>query len=395
MEENKEFNNETVSEENVNGNEPKTASATKDTAANVAETTESAETTAENAAETTETTEDAAENAAENTEETAATAFGEELAETGAGTETSADENVPEKKKNIIMKPILIAAGIVIVVALAALVIRMFFNTGLEGTWHFVRQVPMMAANATDDEAVENVNVDYYFTFSGKEVQATIGTVTSKGTYEIFKNTEGKSVVTMDLTDLVTSYNFLPYGEYEISISGNIFTGRKLVLTTPTDEADPIEMTSDSYKAPAINRENEFTPKDEITGKWVFNQNGSDLSYDFTKDGKAHYQEKFSQMNMYTGSNMTIDYAIDGIYDFSDSTITVTYIFTKESSMDISYQLDNDTLYINGFPFVREGTEVTSAAETAAENKTETAAENEAETVAETIAETAAESEAE
>ena len=100
-------------------------------------------------------------------------------------------------------------------------------------------------------------------------------------------------------------------------------------------------------------------------------------------------------MNMYTGSNMTIDYAIDGIYDFSDSTITVTYIFTKESSMDISYQLDNDTLYINGFPFVREGTEVTSAAETAAENKTETAAENEAETVAETIAETAAESEAE
>ena len=240
MDENKEFNNETVSEENVTNTEAEAA---------------------ETAAEVTEAAEDAAEAAEEAAEESAEviseadTAFGEELAEV----EADAPAEAP-KKKSLIMKPVLIAAGIVIVVALAALVIRLFFNTGLDGTWHYVRQVPMLASDATSDEAVENVDVDYYFTFSGSEVKATIGTVTSKGTYEVHKNDDGKSVMTMELTDLITSYNFLPYGEYEVNVSGNAFTGRKLTLTTASDESATIEMTSASYSAPEIKRENDFTP---------------------------------------------------------------------------------------------------------------------------------------
>ncbi|MBQ1898724.1 MAG: hypothetical protein II163_06110, partial [Ruminococcus sp.] len=116
----------------------------------------------------------------------------------------------PQKAKPTVMKPILIAAGIVLVVALAVIVIRLFFNSSVEGTWHYVREVPMMSAEATDDEAVENVKVDYYFTFKGNnEVSATIGTITSNGTYEITKNAEGKTAITMNLTDLITSYNFL------------------------------------------------------------------------------------------------------------------------------------------------------------------------------------------
>ena len=99
----------------------------------------------------------------------------------------------PQKSKPVIMKPILVAAGIVLVVALAVIVIRLFFNSSVEGTWHYVREVPMMAADATSDEAVESVKVDYYFTFEGNDkVTATIGTITSKGTYEITKNAEGK-----------------------------------------------------------------------------------------------------------------------------------------------------------------------------------------------------------
>ena len=273
MDENKEFNNETVSEENVTNTEAEAA---------------------ETAAEVTEAAEDAAEAAEEAAEESAEviseadTAFGEELAEV----EADAPAEAP-KKKSLIMKPVLIAAGIVIVVALAALVIRLFFNTGLDGTWHYVRQVPMLASDATSDEAVENVDVDYYFTFSGSEVKATIGTVTSKGTYEVHKNDDGKSVMTMELTDLITSYNFLPYGEYEVNVSGNAFTGRKLTLTTASDESATIEMTSASYSAPEIKRENDFTPVESIQGKWIFNQEGYDLSYEFSKDGTATYHEKY------------------------------------------------------------------------------------------------------
>ena len=345
MDENKEFNNETVSDEDVNNTEA---------AADVSGTAE--ENTEEAAADTAETVED-------NTDEvladdTAAGEFAEELAEVGEDAAATAPA-----KKSIIMKPILIAACIVFVVALAALVIRLFFNTGLDGTWHYVRQVPMLASDATSDEAVENVDVDYYFTFSGSEVKATIGTVTSKGTYEVHKNDDGKSVMTMELTDLITSYNFLPYGEYEVNVSGNAFTGRKLPLTTASDESATIEMTSASYSAPEIKRENDFTPVESIQGKWIFNQEGYDLSYEFSKDGTATYHEKVSQMNMYTGANMTIDYTIEGIYDVNDTSITMHFYYTKDSSMDITYQSDGDTLYINGFPFVKEGTATSAEAE--------------------------------
>ena len=339
MDENKEFNNETVIDENLSDTEAEVTEAVEETA-------ETVEETAENAVD----------EAVENIEDTPA--FGDELAETEAEAPAKTEE-----KKSIIMKPILIAAGIVIVVALAALVIRLFFNTGLDGTWHYVRQVPMLASDATSDEAVENVDVDYYFTFSGSEVKATIGTVTSKGTYEVHKNDDGKSVMTMELTDLITSYNFLPYGEYEVNVSGNAFTGRKLTLTTSSDESATIEMTSASYSAPEIKRENEFTPVEDIQGKWLFNQEGYDLSYEFRKDGTASYHEKVSQMNMYTGANMTIDYSIEGIYDVNDTSITMHFYYTKDSSMDITYQSDGDTLYINGFPFVREGTATAAEAE--------------------------------
>ena len=267
------------------------------------------------------------------------------------------------QKKPLVMKPVLVAAGIVLVVALAVIVIRLFFNSSVEGTWHYVREVPMMAADATSDEP-ETVSVDYYFKFErDNKVSATIGTITSRGTYDVYKNSEGQSVINMNLTDLITSYNFLAYGEYEISVSGNAFTGRKLVMSTAQDESGTIEMESASYAAPEIERENEFTVNEDIVGKWEFKQEGYDLSYEFGKDGTTKYNEYVKQTNPYTGMETTIDYTINGIYDVKDNTITVHFIYTKDSSMDIVYTLDDNTLTINGFPFVREGTATADSAE--------------------------------
>ena len=267
------------------------------------------------------------------------------------------------QKKPLVMKPVLVAAGIVLVVALAVIVIRLFFNSSVEGTWHYVREVPMMAADATSDEP-ETVSVDYYFKFErDNKVSATIGTITSRGTYDVYKNSEGQSVINMNLTDLITSYNFLAYGEYEISVSGNAFTGRKLVMSTAQDESGTIEMESASYAAPEIERENEFTVNEASVGKWEFKQEGYDLSYEFGKDGTTKYNEYVKQTNPYTGMETTIDYTINGIYDVTDNTITVHFIYTKDSSMDIVYTLDDNTLTINGFPFVREGTATADSAE--------------------------------
>ena len=315
--------------------------------------------TTEAAAATADAVTEAAEEAKETVEETAVatTEAAQEITESIEQT-TAAVENAvsyaPEQKKPMLQKPIIIACVIVVAALLGVLIFNLFFNTKIEGTWHYARQVPMMADNATSDEP-EMTTVDYYFNFTGDKVSATIGNVTSHGTYTVTKNAEGKSMLAMDLVDTLTSYNFLPYGEYQIAFSGNAFTGRKMVLTTDQNEEATIEMESASYKAPKTEREGEFKPNDAIIGTWVFQQEGFDLKYDFKKDGTATYEEKVSQMNPYTGTMMNTDYTIDGIYEVTDDVITLKFIYTKESSMDIAYSMDGDTLLVNGYPFVREG----------------------------------------
>lgn len=268
-------------------------------------------------------------------------------------------EAAPKEKSGILMKPIFIAACIVVCAVIAVLVLRLFFNSSIEGTWHYVREVQVMANDASADEPYETISVDYYFNF-GKDntVTATLGTVTSKGTYEIYKNDDGKSVITMDLTDLITSYSFLPYSEYELNVSGNAFTGRKITMTAQTnDQSEPsvFEFESSSYTAPEVKREGEFKLNEGVVGTWVYNQDNYNLVYEFKNDGTASYHEQVNQVNIYTGSVMNIDYTLDGLYNVTDDTITVYYYYTKDSSMDISYKLDEDTLYINGYPFTKQG----------------------------------------
>lgn len=272
--------------------------------------------------------------------------------------ENQADEATAKEKSNVIMKPIVIAAGIVICAALVALVIRLFFNSSIEGTWHYVREVMVPATDASADEPYETINVDYFFDFDKDNVvSATIGTVTSKGTYQVSKNEEGKSVITMDLPDLITGYNFLPYSEYELSVSGNAFTGRRITMAAQAeDESEPsvFEFQSSKYIAPEITREGEFKLNKDIVGTWVYNQDNCNIVYEFSEDGTAFYQEQMSQVNMYTGSIVNIDYSLNGLYTVGDDMITVSYYYTDDTTMNISYVLDGDTLYVNGYPFTKQ-----------------------------------------
>ena len=343
LDENKEFmNDETITENDTTETAAEAAEAVTETTA------EAQETVQEAAEEAQETVQEAAEETGEAVSDAADTA------EQAVAEAEEAVPAVPEKKKPMLQKPIIIACVIVVAALLGVLIFNLFFNTKIEGTWHYARQVPMMADNATSDEP-EMTTVDYYFSFTGDKVSATIGNVTSHGTYALSKNAEGKSMLTMDLVDTLTSYNFLPYGEYQVSFSGNAFTGRKMVLTTDQNGEATIEMESAGFKAPKVEREGEFKPNDAIIGTWVFQQEGFDLKYDFEKDGTATYEEKVSQMNPYTGTMMNTDYTIDGIYEVTDDVITLKFIYTKESSMDIAYSMEGDTLYVNGYPFVREG----------------------------------------
>lgn len=347
--------------DNVSGELTEEASETAQAAAEeAAETAEEAAETAEDAAEETENpTEADGTPAEEEAAEAADDAFGDGF----DGVTESEPEAAEAPKKKLLMKPIVISIAIVVIAVVAALAVNLFFNSGIEGTWHYSRTVSVMDDGATSDEP-SSITIDYYFDFgSDGTLTETIGTVTSKGTYETHKTEDGKAVMTVTLTDPVTSGNFYD-GELLITTGGNIFTGRKLTLTSTEDETVSIELVRENYTAPEIPREGEFTPSEELTGTWVYDVSPYYLTYEFRSDGTAVYHQVAPVMNYYTYTMSDFDITMSGIYDYTSDTITMSYYFTQMSSQDIQYTVkDKNTLIINNFEFVRQGTSTADSAE--------------------------------
>ena len=301
-----------------------------------------------------ETADNAEEAIAETADEAAETAEGTEAAqEVTDGAEALAEGKAP-KKKPVLQKTIVISLVIVCLAAVAAVVVGLFLNNDVTGTWHLVRQVQVISDNATSDEATENLDVDYYFTFNNDgTVTATIGTVTGKGTYTTSKSEDGKSVVNMNLYDTLTQ-NFLN-GDYNVEFSGNIFTGKKMKFTSPDNGEKTYEFESASYKAPEIKREGDFEKKDELVGKWIYSTGEFKLIYEFNADGTAKYTEQAMTINQFTYTPISVDIEMSGIYSINDDTVTISYFLLEQSSKDITVKADGDVLYINNFPFIREG----------------------------------------
>lgn len=309
---------------------------------------ETAEETAEAAAETADNAEEAVDGAAEEVTETA-----EDTAE-AVTDEAALSEIEAPKKKPMLQKTIVISLIIVCLAAVAAVVIGLFFNNDVTGTWHLVRQVEVSSEAATSDEAGNKLNVDYYFTFNKDgSVTSTIGTVTGKGTYTMSKDENGNNVINMNMYDTLTQY-FLN-GDYTVEYSGNIFTGKKMKFTMADNAERNYEFESASYKAPELKREGEFEKNDELVGKWVYSTGEFNLIYEFKEDGTAAYTEQAMTINPYTYTPINVDIEMRGIYSVKDSTVTISYYFLEQSDKDITVKADGDVLYINNYPFVREG----------------------------------------
>ena len=285
----------------------------------------------------------------------------------------------PKRKKPIIQTTIIISLIIVIIAVLATLVVKVFFDKEITGTWHYVREVQVANQGATSDEAESTIGIDYYFAFSNDgTVKSTIGTITSKGTYSVSQNEDGQSVVTIDVYDVPTTY-FLN-GEYTYELKGNIFTGKTLVLskdaadTTGQTQTRTYEMKSEAYKAPELESEGEFEKNDDLIGKWTYSTGEYKLAYEFNEDGTAKYLEQATSINPYTYTPVNIDITMNGIYNVKDDTATITYFYIKQADKVVQFKREGDILYINdpslplGFlPFTKEGAAPASADEVPAQ----------------------------
>lgn len=261
--------------------------------------------------------------------------FAEELAEL---TETSEDcqSEKPAKKKRLIQVPIIVSAIILIVVAICFLVFRCFFNTSIVGVWTTAET----STSTADEASQETETVETYLVFEGDgTVYLAIGTMKMEGTYSVETNEEGTRVVNCSIPNALE-------GEYEFNVNGNEFSGRSLILSDPT-YGQEWAYKSTKRVIPEVKVDDDFKASDKLTGNWIYDDGYYMFSYDFKADGTISI-------------NQSDVLFVDGVYNYSDDVITVRYYTDTERTMEISYQFNNDVLYMDGIPYTLEGAESTS-----------------------------------
>lgn len=267
-----------------------------------------------------------------NTEENASEVFAEELADLAVDYQTDAalsgGNTAVAKKKRFIQLPIIISLAIVALVALVFFVFSAFFNTGIVGTW-------TIAKTATADEASNSDEVvSNYYTFdSDGTATISLGTMKMVGTYTLSNGDDGVRNIEINIPTALQ-------GTFEYSVSGNIFTGRKMELRD-TYYGMTYNFKADNFKTPDLKVDDNFKPSDKLEGKWTYNDGFNIISYEFNKDGT-------------TTINQADILFVDGVYNYTDNKITIKYYASDLSTMELNYSFDGDKIVINGYAYAKD-----------------------------------------
>ena len=274
----------------------------------------------------------------ESSQESFSGAFSDEIAETQGESETEVtpvdySANAPvavKKKKSFIQLPIIISLAILVLVALGFLIFKVFFNTSVVGTWT-VKDTATAdeATTATSDEAAKN-----YYTFeSDGTASIHLGTMKMIGTYTL--DTSDDTTRTIDI-----SIPSALEGTFEYTVTGNEITGRTLTLKD-TYYGQSIDLESTKLVIPEMKPDADFKPSEKLAAKWTYDDGYYKMSYEFRNDGTA------------TVSQSDILFA-DGVYNYTDDTITIKYYTNQEVTMELNYELKDDSIIIDGIQFMKD-----------------------------------------
>lgn len=274
----------------------------------------------------------------ESNQESFSGAFSDEIAETQGNIETEAaavDCNTNasvavKKKKSFIQLPVIISLAILILVALGFLVFKVFFNTSVVGTWTVkITASADEATTATADEAAKN-----YYTFEDDGTASIhLGSMRMMGTYSLNTSDEGTKTIDISIPSALE-------GSFEYTVTGNEIAGRTLTLKD-TYYGQSIDLESAKLVIPELKPDAGFKPNDKLTGKWVYDDGYYKMSYELNDDGTA------------TVNQSDILFA-DGVYNYTDNTITIKYFTNQESVMELNYELKDNSIIINGIQFKKD-----------------------------------------
>ncbi len=261
--------------------------------------------------------------------------------------QNSAAEIKPAKKKSKLMAPIIISVAIVAVAAIAALVMMLFFNKNIDGTWYYEQEVQTGYAESSADEP-PTVKIGYYFIFEGNnKMTVKSGSASGSGTYTFRTGSVegepiGEPVVDLNFIDPLSSQPITQ--TFKAEISGNVFTGKKLKLTAISNDQLTLNFDSKNYEKPELKRDGDFVADKETEGKWITVQNGYGvtytMSYEFKSDGTVSIVtvQKIDATMSGSGKDLEYTVTIDGIYSCNKGKFEITYNMGGENQKaDLPY----------------------------------------------------------
>lgn len=258
--------------------------------------------------------------------------FTNELKETGVADESTVsvenEAKIPSKKRRMIQLPVIICGAILLVVLLGFAIFKCFFNTSIVGEWkvYIEPASPDQPTSATSDEP-EPV---YVFDDEGS-FYCQIGTTKQISNYSIAKNEQtGNMDVTIEAMGTTFSYD----------VGGNIFTGRELkfydATTAISDESEPVmKFVSTSLNIPKLEKFENFKTDEKLIGQWHYSDGlFTDVTLTVNEDGT------FVEDN----SGMSI---ADYVYTVSGDKLKLKFFYTQEETIELTYKVDGDNLYLN------------------------------------------------
>lgn len=291
-------------------------------------------------------------NAAAETElpaEAEASEFGDGISDDLRELQDAADNIMPPKKKRTLMAPIIVSLCIVLVAVAAVLIIKVFFNNGIEGSWYYEREIQTEYTTSTTDEPPTE-KVGYYFIFEGNgKLTVKSGTISGSGSYtyrtgSVEGEPIGKPVVDISYVDPL--YRTPVEASMAVEVSGNIFSGKTLKLSSFENAESSVTFTSKNYEMPELKLDNDFVADKELEGKWVIGQSSYgvyySMVYDIRSDGTMTVTSSQYVDSTLSGTGKSQEYTVstECKYTCQKGKLELVYNATKNQKQEIPYSIN-------------------------------------------------------
>ncbi len=260
----------------------------------------------------------------------------DEQPETEGSAEASEKEKpvLPRRRKIVKNVQLPVVLGVFAAALLSIVVWKLFFDQSIVGQWNYILdgEYTETLDSPVESEDVASVTHSYSqrvcYDFREDGVCAvTLGTTTVEGQYDLY-SAQDSNVLS---AAVIYQYTPLLYGSFDYKIKGNVFTGKKLVLSDMY--GNDLELEPGEGENPLEAYEN-FEIVDELVGTWRDEEYG--ITYEFGSDGF---------LTSSTDDGLVVEYAYT---KFDDGIILVKCYSDTEQADTYSYDLEGDRKYING-----------------------------------------------